>query len=110
MESGTQVHRDYPSGWRNDGKYLVREFGCRSAETFVLTTNSGVTPSSRNLVLIVDYDDVSAILAGYSEQFSQNAASRSFLVGSQRMSSLRARCAKQEINTGASSDLECRNL
>jgi beta-lactamase superfamily II metal-dependent hydrolase len=61
---GARVHRDFPAHWHNDGKPLGDDLSCGLASTFVLTVNSGGSKNTDSLVLMIEYEDFTAIFPG----------------------------------------------
>jgi hypothetical protein len=77
---GAMIHRDFPVHWHNDGQPLGDELSCGLASTFVLTVNSGAGGSTNtdSLVLMIEYEDFTAIFPGYAVGITEELAEESF--------------------------------
>ena len=75
---GAMIHRDFPARWHNDGQPLGDELSCGLASTFVLTVNSGGSKNTDSLVLMIEYEDFTAIFAGDAVGITEEFAEANF--------------------------------
>ena len=73
-EKGTVVYQGFDAGWHNDGQPLGEDLPCGDASVYVATVNTGFTENSKSLVLMIEYRDVVAILAGDAEGSTERRA------------------------------------
>ena len=65
-----------PPDWHNDEQALDQKLSCGLASTFVLTTNSGSTDSSKSMVLMIEYENFRAIFPGDAQKKLKTRQSR----------------------------------
>jgi hypothetical protein len=75
---GATIHADQPPHFRNDGEPLGESLSCGAAETFVLTVNTGQPANARFLMLLIEYGEFTAILAGDAEGVTETQAITNF--------------------------------
>lgn len=78
--SVTEIMSGWTSGWNNEGQ-PVEKLSCGQADTFVLNVNTGDSPNTNSLSLLVEYLDFSAVLTGDSEGVSEDQIVRNFPEG-----------------------------
>jgi beta-lactamase superfamily II metal-dependent hydrolase len=61
------VHDDRPANWNNDTEPLGDTLRCGTANTFVLTVNTGQEKNTRSLVLMIEYGEFTAVFTGDAE-------------------------------------------
>jgi beta-lactamase superfamily II metal-dependent hydrolase len=67
-----------PPDWHNDEQALDQKLSCGLASTFVLTTNSGSTDSSKSMVLMIEYENFRAIFPGDAQKITEDQAIKNF--------------------------------
>jgi hypothetical protein len=72
------IHRHFPARWHNDGQPLRDELSCGLASTFVLTVNTGGSKNTDSLVLMIEYEDFTAIFSGDAVGITQEFAEANF--------------------------------
>ena len=77
---GAMIHQDFPVHWHNDGQPLGDDLSCGLASTFVLTVNSGAGGSKNtdSLVLMIEYEDFTAIFSGDAVGITEEFAEANF--------------------------------
>jgi beta-lactamase superfamily II metal-dependent hydrolase len=75
---GATIHRDFPAHWHNDGEPLGDGLSCGLASTFVLTVNSGGSKNTDSLVLMIEYEDFTAIFPGDAVGVTEEFATANF--------------------------------
>lgn len=74
MENGgVTIHSGFAPDYSNNGR-SVPELACGTADTFILTVNSGSTRNDKSLMLSIDHEECRVILPGDATGKSQNAA------------------------------------
>jgi competence protein ComEC len=66
-QNGAHLHRDFPAHWHNDREPIGEHLSCGLAEAFVLTVGTGTNKNAQSLVLMLEYDDFTAVLTGDAE-------------------------------------------
>jgi beta-lactamase superfamily II metal-dependent hydrolase len=77
-DAGAVVHEGMAADWHNGGAPLGADLSCGLAQTYVLTVNGGTNESSRSLVLMIEYEDFTAVFPGDAQQVTQDNAIRNF--------------------------------
>jgi beta-lactamase superfamily II metal-dependent hydrolase len=79
-DRGAMIHQGFPVGWHNDGQPLDNDLSCGLASTFVLTVNSGAGGSKNtdSLVLMIEYEDFTAIFPGDAVGITEEFAAANF--------------------------------
>lgn len=75
---GAVLHQDNDAGFHHNGQPLGNDLSCGDADTFILTTNSGSTDNARSLVLMIEYQDFTAIFPGDAEGVTESQARANF--------------------------------
>jgi beta-lactamase superfamily II metal-dependent hydrolase len=75
---GATIHANQPPHFHNDGQPLGESLSCGTADTFVLTVNTGQSVNARSLMLLIEYREFTAILAGDAEGVTEAQAITNF--------------------------------
>ncbi len=75
---GATLHANQAAHFHNDGNPLGDQLSCGLADTFVLTVNTGQSANARSLMLLIEYREFTAILAGDAEGVTQAQAVTNF--------------------------------
>ena len=75
--AGAVVRNGFPADFHNAGD-AVPELACGDALTFILTVNSGNTSNSPSLVLLIEYEEFTAIFTGDAEGVTEDRARTNF--------------------------------
>lgn len=64
---GAVIHRNFSPHFHHDRQPLGDDLSCGSASTFVLTANTGSRKNAQSLMLMIEYEDFTAIFTGDAE-------------------------------------------
>ena len=78
VQQGATWHKEFEENWHNEGNAIGNELDCGGASAYVLTVNSGNTSNSRSLILMLEYEDFTAIFTGDATGVTEKAAIRNF--------------------------------
>jgi competence protein ComEC len=71
---GAAIHRDSPPHFHNERQPVSADLSCGDAATFVLTANTGSAKNARSLVLMIEYEDFTAVFTGDAEGATEKQA------------------------------------
>jgi beta-lactamase superfamily II metal-dependent hydrolase len=74
IDGGAHPHRELDNDFHNDQFEIDEHLSCGDASVFMLTVNSGDDPNGNSLVVSIDYNEFSAILAGDAEGVTEKQA------------------------------------
>jgi competence protein ComEC len=79
--AGATIHVGLPDHWHNDGQPIGAELSCGTANTYVLTMNTGDSKNAQSLVLMIEpaaHTEFTAILTGDAEGVTESQAVNNF--------------------------------
>src|SRR5881296_1682040 len=78
-KSAADVHAGLVPDWHNDGKPIGKKgLSCGDADSYILTANSGKNRNANSLVLMLRYNDFTAVFTGDAEGATETQALRNF--------------------------------
>jgi hypothetical protein len=77
-DDGAVVHRNFTPGFHNDGEPMGNDLSCGAASTFILTTNGTGSDNRQSLVLMIEFEDFTAIFTGDAEGPTETQARTNF--------------------------------
>jgi beta-lactamase superfamily II metal-dependent hydrolase len=78
VSRGAKRRNSFPANWSNSGQPIGDGLQCGAAAASVLTVNSGGSKNANSLVLMIEYDDFSAIFTGDAEGGTEASAIQNF--------------------------------
>ena len=75
---GAALHRNSPAHFHNNRQPVSADLACGSASTFVLTANTGSSNNAQSLVLMIEYEDFTAVFTGDAEGETEAQAINNF--------------------------------
>jgi competence protein ComEC len=77
-KGGVMLKRNFPPHFHNGGNPIGADLSCGDASTFVLTVNTGSSRNAHSLVLMIEYQDFTAVFTGDAEGSTEARAITNF--------------------------------
>jgi competence protein ComEC len=77
-QNGAHLHSGFEPHWHNDRQPLGEHLSCGLANTFALTVQTGSSKNAQSLVLMLEYEDFTAVLTGDAEGSTEARVSTNY--------------------------------